>query len=70
MSSNEMDPDLHDVLWDGLLDNDIEPNDTSMAEWNAKIPQDIRHLAQMWGWGDTEVRETLYVFIKSNQEKP
>jgi len=64
-----MDPDLHDVLWDGLLDNGIEPTDTSMAHWAAKIPEDIRNMARMWDWGDTEVRETLYKFIRTNKEE-
>lgn len=64
-----MEPELHDVLWDGLVDNDIEPNDTVMNEWAAKIPQQIRGLAMMWGWGDTEVREDLYAFIKEELAK-
>jgi len=58
-----MDPELHDVLWDGLVDNGIDPNEQVMKEWEAKIPSDIRAMANMWAWGDTEVREHLYVFI-------
>lgn len=64
-----MDQDLYDVLWDGLLDNGVTPNDEIMKAWEAKIPEDIRNMAQMWAWGDTEVREVLYVFIREELAK-
>ncbi|QZA70824.1 hypothetical protein AH06_41 [Erwinia phage AH06] len=65
-----MNEDLYNVLWDGLVDNGIDPNDEVMAVWETKIPKDIRDMAQMWEWGDTEVRERLYVFIKQELTKP
>lgn len=64
-----MNEDLYNVLWDGLVDNGIDPNDEIMVAWETKIPKDIRDMAQMWEWGDTEVRERLYVFIKQELAK-
>lgn len=64
-----MDSELYDVLWDALLDNGIEPNDTLIKEWAVKIPRQTQGLAMIWGWGDTEVREELHVFIREELKK-
>lgn len=34
-----------------------------------QLPNDIKHLADQWGWNDTEVGDKVYVWIRDNPEK-
>lgn len=31
------------------------------------LPDEITHLANQWGWNDTEVREKIYALIESKK---
>jgi hypothetical protein len=68
-ATSQMDDELRDQLWDTLAGLDVEPTDELVKTWVAKIPRDLHGLAMMHGWGDTEVRDALYVFVKAQLGK-
>ncbi|MDP9675238.1 hypothetical protein J2W97_001221 [Paenibacillus jamilae] len=61
----EMHNQIHDNYYDvyGTV-----PNDEQIAKIVDSIPDKIKALAMNWGWYDTEVRESVYVWMKQNKK--
>ncbi|HDG5146746.1 TPA: hypothetical protein PCH88_003851 [Klebsiella pneumoniae] len=55
-----------DVVNDCLVELDREITPEIIAKIVQMLPSDITHLAEEWGWNDTEVRDKVYTFIKSH----
>lgn len=34
-----------------------------------KLPKEVVHLAKRWGWGDTEVTESIFQFLKQGYDE-
>lgn len=54
-----------DTVNDCLVELRREITPEIIAKIVQKLPSDITHLAEEWGWNDTEVRDKVYIFIKS-----
>ncbi|MFX1925775.1 hypothetical protein [Klebsiella pneumoniae] len=55
-----------DVVNDCLVELDREITPEIIAKIVQMLPSDITHLAEEWGWNDTEVVDKVYTFIKSH----
>ncbi|ENZ7534627.1 TPA: hypothetical protein ACMEW7_004168 [Klebsiella pneumoniae] len=55
-----------DVVNDCLVELDREITPEIIAKIVQMLPSDITHLAEEWGWNDTEVGDKVYTFIKSH----
>lgn len=55
-----------DVVNDCLVELGREITPEIIAKIVQTLPSDITHLADEWGWSDTEVRDKVYTFIKSH----
>lgn len=55
-----------DAVNDCLVELDREITPEIIAKIVQMLPSDITHLAEEWGWNDTEVRDKVYTFIKSH----
>lgn len=55
-----------DVVNDCLVELGREITSEIIAKIVQVLPSDITHLADEWGWNDTEVRDKVYTFIKSH----
>ncbi|MCR1256248.1 hypothetical protein [Klebsiella pneumoniae] len=55
-----------DEVNDCLVELDREITPEIIAKIVQMLPSDITHLAEEWGWNDTEVRDKVYTFIKSH----
>ena len=54
---------IHDTLVDFL---GRKPNTLELSMLYAKIPDNIKLKADMWGWSDKGVGDDLYFFIREN----
>ncbi|HBT3679561.1 TPA: hypothetical protein MYN16_004145 [Klebsiella pneumoniae] len=55
-----------DVVNDCLVELGREITPEIIAKIVQMLPSDITHLAEEWGWNDTEVGDKVYTFIKSH----
>ncbi|WP_142914518.1 hypothetical protein [Klebsiella pneumoniae] len=55
-----------EVVNDCLVELDREITPEIIAKIVQMLPSDITHLAEEWGWNDTEVGDKVYTFIKSH----
>ena len=55
-----------DVVNDCLVELDREITPEIIAKIVQMLPADITHLAEEWGWNDTEGGDKVYTFIKSH----
>lgn len=44
------------------------PSEEMISDIQAKLPKHILHLAEEWGWDDTEVRDGVYVWIEERAD--
>ncbi len=56
-----------DAIHDALVD--FEGKGYTVEEVTVLLPPDIEHLADQWGWYDSEVRDKLYLFAQSLCQK-
>ena len=54
---------IHDCYYDI---HDAVPNKSKIEEIADKLPKRIKLLADVWGWDDTEVRDSVYEWIGGN----
>lgn len=47
---------------------DVKPNDKQIELIFNHLPNDVVHLANQWGWYDTEVRDKVWCWIRSNKD--
>lgn len=45
----------------------VEPTPEEILKIAKEIPEDIRRQADQWDWNDTEVRDSVYVWMKNNR---
>lgn len=55
-----------DVVNDCLVELGREITPEIIAKIVQALPSNITHLADEWGWNDTEVGDMVYTFIKSH----
>ena len=59
--------DRNNVIFDCYYDiRDAVPNKYKIQDIADKLPYDLKLQADMWGWDDTEVRESVYKWIEEN----
>lgn len=58
---------IHDCFVEAYLDEDEGPTSMQILNIYNQLPERIRDLAEMWGWGDTEVREDIYKWLKTKK---
>jgi hypothetical protein len=56
-----MEDQIHDTYVD--LRNEV-PSRVEVLRMVSKVPEDIKLLADQWGWGDTEVGDALFRWMK------
>lgn len=44
------------------------PSEDQIQSIFNQLPSNIKHLADQWGWNDTEVGDKVFVWIRENQE--
>lgn len=57
---------VEDVVNDCLVDLGREISPDIITRIVQTLPSEIAHLADEWGWNDTEVREKIYTHIESH----
>lgn len=63
--SEDEQPSVHDAIYDGLHLHMEEVEENHVALVFESVPKHIFELANDWYWGDTEVRDELYIFAKN-----
>lgn len=65
VDDNEDDIDRQNVIHDSFYDvNDRTPSSSEIKLIEGQLPREIMLLALQWGWNDTEVRESVFRFIR------
>lgn len=66
----KMNQDARNVIHDGYFDiTGTQPTDEKIVKIYLMIPNNIKNLAEQWGWSDTEVRELTYNWINNHKEE-
>jgi hypothetical protein len=64
-----MDNDLKDTIHDCYVDvYGIKPSESVIQRTYELLPDDIKSLAIQWGGYDTEVRDSIYGWMKQKAE--
>lgn len=61
---------IHDCFVEAYFDetgDDGQPTSIQILNIYEQLPKRIKDLAEMWGWGDTEVREDIYKWLKTKK---
>lgn len=45
------------------------PNEEQIKTIYNQLPSHIKHLADEWGWNDTEVNDGIFIWIQNNLDK-
>lgn len=65
----EIKQDDYDYLRDNVYEAlDIEPTKEDMDMLWSILPNDIRHTAAKWGFGDTEFGDQMITWLQENRE--
>lgn len=60
--------ELKDQIRSSFIDiNNTAPTEFQMDTIIDLIPERVKLLAEEWGWGDTEVRDFIFVLIRDNR---
>lgn len=46
-----------------------EPTAEIIEQVTKEVPEDLKRQADMWGWNDTEVRDYLYVWMRTRAKR-
>ncbi|UUG68142.1 hypothetical protein [Bacillus phage PK-3] len=61
--NKEMRNRIHDCYYDIF---DAKPSDSKIQEIADDLPEGLKQHADQWGWGDTEVGDLVYEWIRDN----